>query len=384
MKEVAELRKYAFVDALRGYAILGVVMVHSSQAVAPTSAWLQRFANSGARGVQLFFVASALTLCLSWQARSLRELSPVRNFYLRRVFRVLPMFYLAIAFYALLYGMGPRYAAPNGLCWWFIPLTALCLHGFHPEVINSVVPGGWSIAVEMSFYLVLPILLRWVRSFVSVLGLLAFSLLLYKLSCAALPYLLRAQYPAEQQYLLAQFCDLTFFGQLPVFALGLLTYTALQAPLPFRRWLGAAGTAGYVLAKIVAPLGSRTYGLLTHHLVASVALACFALLLSSAEGSFLTRRWIVRIGRLSYSMYLVHFAVLELLKRGFAQVEWSHGDLASLVCFAAATALSALISFGTYEAVERPGIALGKHLIDRLEATDARRLAAAPSRGPNL
>ena len=34
--------------------------------------------------------------------------------------------------------------------------TAFFLHGLHPEAINSVIPGGWSIAVEMTFYLFFP------------------------------------------------------------------------------------------------------------------------------------------------------------------------------------------------------------------------------------
>ena len=113
----SDTRKHDFIDALRGLAVLGVVMVHAAQAANPESAWLRKLMGSGAHGVQLFYVASALTLCMSWLARSPHESSPARNFYIRRLFRIAPMFSLAIVGYLWLYGMGPTYWAPNGIGW---------------------------------------------------------------------------------------------------------------------------------------------------------------------------------------------------------------------------------------------------------------------------
>ena len=57
-------------------------------------------------------------------------------------------------------------------------LTALFLHGWHPETINSVVPGGWSIAAETSFYLLLPLLFRLVTTRTRALAFLLFTLAL--------------------------------------------------------------------------------------------------------------------------------------------------------------------------------------------------------------
>jgi hypothetical protein len=48
-----EPERYEYVDALRGYAILGVIAVHTAGAIAPASLALQRMATEGARGVQL-------------------------------------------------------------------------------------------------------------------------------------------------------------------------------------------------------------------------------------------------------------------------------------------------------------------------------------------
>lgn len=59
---------YRYIDALRGYAILLVMAVHASQVAVDWGA--RTLVDQGARGVQLFFVASALTLVMSWTSRN--------------------------------------------------------------------------------------------------------------------------------------------------------------------------------------------------------------------------------------------------------------------------------------------------------------------------
>jgi peptidoglycan/LPS O-acetylase OafA/YrhL len=304
---------------------------------------------------------------MSWQARAKKERHPVRNFYLRRLFRILPMFYLAIAFYLLLDGVGPRYWAPDGLRWWFVPLTALCLHAFHPETINSVVPGGWSIGVEMTFYLLLPLVFRYFKTLASLLGLLAGSWLVALFARAQLVALLSPSYPPDQQYLLGPFFYLTFLGQLPVFALGLLTYHACKLPRGVRRALGGLGVVAFLVAKLTIRYESRLGQLLTEHIVVSVAFACFALLLSAWPKSFLVNRPVITFGRLSYSMYLVHFAVIEVLQRWLLPASQPASDLGFAGMYALVVVVASLLAKATDTLVERRGIALGKRLIDRLE-----------------
>jgi exopolysaccharide production protein ExoZ len=74
------VKRLAWIDALRGYAIIGVLAVHVGGV------------TEGARGVQLFFVASAIALLHSWHTHK----DSVRRFYTRRLFRIAPMFWLAI------------------------------------------------------------------------------------------------------------------------------------------------------------------------------------------------------------------------------------------------------------------------------------------------
>lgn len=217
-----DIKKYKYIDSLRGAAICGVMLTHSAVGSGPTNQILSWFMNYGQMGVQLFYVASAITLCMSWNARVGHEKYPVLNFWLRRLFRIAPMFLVAIGLYVFLQGYGPRYWAPNGINGYFIALTAVFLHGFHPETINSVVPGGWSIAVEMTFYAIFPILVCRVGGVVPMCLMIFASLILVKHNGTIVHYIF--DYPVDQKYIVDNFSNLNFVAQLPVFLFGMLAY----------------------------------------------------------------------------------------------------------------------------------------------------------------
>jgi len=90
------MNRLPFIDALRGLAIFGVFIVHSSQSIDGLPRWLSSLASQGARGVQLFFVISAFTLFLSLSTRRKNEKRPTLNFFIRRFFRIAPLFYAAL------------------------------------------------------------------------------------------------------------------------------------------------------------------------------------------------------------------------------------------------------------------------------------------------
>tara|TARA_R110001583_G_scaffold7158_5_gene35649 strand:+ start:19954 stop:20658 length:705 start_codon:yes stop_codon:yes gene_type:complete len=176
------IQKYEYIDALRGIAILGVVLHHIGLWITPSFSFISDLTEEGNKGVQLFYVASALTLFLSMDSRKVQEKHFLFNFFIRRFFRIAPMFYLAIIIYISFYGMAERLFTPNGIEWWYIPLTALFIHGWYPESINSIVPGGWSIAVEMTFYLMVPYLFSKLTSIKITLIALLLSLVLSKIT----------------------------------------------------------------------------------------------------------------------------------------------------------------------------------------------------------
>jgi len=93
--QTTKVQKYSYIDLLRGIAILGVVAVHSSQHVKDLNIIVAWIFNYGQAGVQLFFVVSAITLCLSSTQRNEKKFI---YFYIRIFFRIAPLFYLRYHF----------------------------------------------------------------------------------------------------------------------------------------------------------------------------------------------------------------------------------------------------------------------------------------------
>src|SRR5262249_2124995 len=138
---------------------------------------------------------------------------------------IAPMFWLAILFFLLVNGTGASFWAPDGIHTWQIIATALFIHGFHPESINSVVPGGWSIAVEMTFYAVFPLLARLVRSWQSAV---AGVVLSFALAAMTRPFA-ASWLPDEDRVLVENYAFLWFPNQLPFFMLGIALYFLTQS-----------------------------------------------------------------------------------------------------------------------------------------------------------
>lgn len=359
-----DIPRYDVIDALRGIAVAGVVLVHTGRQAMPPGATLRGAMNLGAAGVQLFFVVSALTLCLSWASRSAHESRPVRNFLIRRVARIAPMFYLAIALYLALHGLAPGYWAPNGIGLPAIAATALFVHGLHPETINAVVPGGWSVADEMGFYAILALCLPWLASVRSAVLFLAASLALFAANAAIVPHLFA--YPEPQHYLVRNFVRFDLIGQLPVFAAGIAAHAAFvrgQAGRPF-----AAGAALCMLAG-----GIGWWGL--PQPLCTLAIGPFfagaALLLAHWPVRLFVNRATIALGKRSFSIFLLHFAVLDACSRSGASAWFAGSDAGAVLQFPCVLGAAAALSILTWRWIERPGIAWGARLIDALERAPA-------------
>ena len=131
-------------------------------------------AHTGQRGVALFFIVSAFTLFLSYDNRR-DEQSPTRNFFLRRFFRLAPMFYVATVVSVVFLPILPGHGATS--------CSLLFLHGLSSTAIGHGAVGGWSVADEALFYMLLPFLFSRIRSLKSALvWMIAASAVCYPLS----------------------------------------------------------------------------------------------------------------------------------------------------------------------------------------------------------
>jgi peptidoglycan/LPS O-acetylase OafA/YrhL len=347
-------------DVLRGLAIAGVMAIHVSQSFPSGFKIVDFVFGSGWVGVNVFYFVSAMTMCLMWTQRA-GETNPVRKFYVRRFLRIAPLFWLAIPLYLAVNGTGPSYDAPNGIGPLQVILTATFLHGFWPDSINSVVPGDWSIAAEMTFYLVFPfVILSFGARRHLYLGLAValhlFNVLFFK------PWayqIFMAYYGPGHEAFVWSALHLSFLNQLPVFLTGCALFFALRD--------GFAKPDAAMLALLVA-LSFAADRVTTSHefnyLMINLVLGAFVYGCIRLEARLAP---LEAMGRNSYSMYLSHFAVIA----GLHQI-WPLADgLASLLlAYACTAALSYLVSRATW------------HLVESRAQDLAHRLTSATSSAP--
>ena len=334
-----------------------VIAVHSSQYFNDLSPTTKALADQGARGVQLFFVASAMTLCMSWKAR--HDGAPA--FYIRRFFRIAPMFYLALPVFLYFRGWGPSMYAPDGIGLRHVMMTATFTHGFMPDTITSVVPGSWSIADEMMFYAIFPLLMT-IRTrirFKTAAMLTALATVL----CVVLQKSLagsvwRIADPAWRDAW-ATFYFLWLVNQLPCFLFGILAARWIeenrQVPWPVALVLGSTALGLWVT---LFPSSIPLLGKLVVPAQAGALFAIFALGLSKWQPKLLVNPIICWTGKVSYSAYLVHFLIIAS-DLAFARENYA-------AAFVSLAAITIGISTITYLCVERPFNRLGRWLARRL------------------
>jgi peptidoglycan/LPS O-acetylase OafA/YrhL len=388
-------RHYQFLDALRGIAVLGVVAVHTVQNFhAPI---IEPGVALGTYGVALFYLVSAFSLCLSLDVRTRNERRPLVNYAIRRFFRIAPLFYLAVAIYLIKPFVLPADAAPvilDPITWptkaWHVVATLLFLNGWHYQAINLVVPGGWSVAVETNFYLLLPFLFRYSTSRRRALAFFAGSLVA-AVVCRKLLYLLVGPHvPTTQARAFGVFAALWLPSQLPVFALGIVMFRSVD-----RQAIGRGGDTRRLTPLFVAlglsaafawlaPQGARRW--ISDYVQASLVFLFGSMILAYRPYRLFVNRATIFLGRVSYSVYLLHFVALHLVLwavRAFYEPSF-HARPPFLVAFPCVLALAAAMSTVTFQLVEMPGQNLGRRLISSLEGGDAPLTAAGRTLPPSV
>ena len=326
-----------FLDVLRGLAALAVVFEHGFAVCIPGYLdWSFRYFELGQFGVTLFLLISGFIIPVTLE----RGGSNAR-FWVNRFFRLFPLYWATIAFFALYYlllGGGDFY--PPRLWHWLANLTMLQEFVRVPHVTAVF----WTLTLELGFYASCSLLYA--------LGLTRWTWLLVWLGQAGLvalgvvyPLVFDRRFPGGYAFLI-----LTMF-------VGTMFYRCTAAQLS-RKHLAAMLT---VLAPVAMAVSYVCFALyprerdpLTFHCVLCIWLAAYAVFA-------LTLRWrslpmpgvLAYFGRISYSIYLVHTWLVRLLPSDWPAIAY----LGTLV--GGTLALSTL----TYHVIESPCIRLGRRLL---------------------
>ena len=394
-----EIKHLDYIDAVRGFAFLWVLTFHCAICVGQFP--LRWVFLHGVFGVELFFLASAMTLNASWVQRREVDRFPALAFYVRRLLRIAPMFWLGMIFYTLLPDVIPRFwlgqFAPTGVRPAYYYATAFFVNGWFPYSFTSIVPGGWSIAVEMTFYLFCPLCFMFLTTPKRVAVATMLCVWLSHYFYASVPLFLRNHlFPAVQlDGAFLHWAHFWFPTQAPVFMLGFCIFHLLRNP-QFQRLARDRLWAWTILVASILALcgflpGETHFTPIDFWIV--VALGGVVVSMSGGAIPILVTKPLRYVGVLSYSCYLVHFAALGLVLR-VLHIRLSADEPgkdfgspgANLGFFAVLSgltlAVTVIVAALTHRLVEKPGIDFGRGIVRLLNRVSPQDSSAIIGRRP--
>ena len=336
--------------SIRGFAALWVVAMHFQLGMADVgySLW-PGLAHYGYAGVDIFFILSGFILTSVYRGLEWRG---VGAFLVRRIFRVYPMHLAVLAGMLFVwvdaYTRFGVYNEAQQLRW--LPVCALMLQPFvyHRLMWNAV---SWSISMELVCYLLFPIVIMRLRR-----------------AALPIPIAMIVGFAVVEHHL--QLYDLYIWGDGAI-ARGVIGFgLGMTLRLASERWrapsgrlaslLELAGLAGIVIA---ASTGQGAF--------IPLAAAVLILGLSYERGLVawcLNARWCLWLGRISFSVYLVHEEVIGLVWPHFpaSRLPFGHqvdGIVWTLMVLAIVLGLATV----TWYCVEEPFRRLGSLLARGIE-----------------
>ena len=376
------IKRLQGIDGLRGLAALAVFGVHFNQIAdidiqaGPFDLYL--LLANGEYGVALFFILSGFLLSQPFWKSVLYQADwpDMKTYFIHRLARILPAYYLALTLLIVLTGY---WQYPQA--WPDILLHYSFLFNYTEFSIFSINPPFWTLAVEVQFYCLLPLLFLFLRKFspVTITGILVLlSLTAYGLHYglvssvdskiawpgspvltwirpygAVMTHSLLAHLPhffigiicgglslrlSKTETLTADTCswryDIVFWLSLILVFLLLATELGETVLIPFGRY--GLPLVPLLLAVLIL---STPYTRLARQVLDSTALRV--------------------LGMLSYGLYIYHLPVLHFVDRTMAGAAMDAAEHWLLLGFASLS-LTLMAALASYFLVERPALKLAR------------------------
>lgn len=336
------------IDGLRALAVLAVLVYHLDAALLP----------GGFTGVDIFFVISGYVVSASLaRERSRGFVRFTLGFYARRILRIFPALIVCLVLVTLLStafipeAWLSQSSDKTGLYAFFgISNFALVLFNdgyFSPRVDYNPFTHTWSLAVEEQFYLIWPVLLllvprRWILPLLGVLVAANVLGMLWQMQAT----------PPETGVLRWALPNATYAPILMGAAMAVL----LHQPRGFAalwsviggRWSALVWGVVVVALIVVLPDDLRGWPNLALHLAMCALVGACVIREDNGLAGALQLRPLVRLGAVSYGVYLYHLLVLHPVLMGTERFDLSLG-WGLFAVYAVASYIVAEISFATWE-----------------------------------
>jgi peptidoglycan/LPS O-acetylase OafA/YrhL len=309
--------------------------------------------RAGGAGVDLFFALSAyLITSLLIKERAETGGISVRLFYIRRVLRIWPLYFLVVlAGVVLSYSMSHNFPwfYEQRLPWYYVAgylgFISNWIYAIFGAAPLSICAPLWTVAIEEQFYLIWPALMKGLRR----RGMMIAAVVTFLL--AILSQTAVVAIGADRLYISfgsASRCESLTLGIL-------LALFAGQVPRAAGFWRlmpVVAGVATWVVSCWwFADLpGPATMRMVVGRLLISLGAGAMLYGCLGSKSRILTGRWVVQLGKLSYGLYMLHFLGLLLMATLLHPVGRGQLFLSRVFGFAATVGLA----FLSYRWVETP------------------------------
>lgn len=357
-------------EAVRCYAAILIILfhlVHLAKLETPQS--LSFVASHFGFGVPLFYMVSAFGLLLGYH-NNLNTQADYKSYYLRRFFRIAPLFYFMIAVYVpYLWFSYDGYIVPLSN----IISSLLFIFNLIPNHVEGFVWASWSIGVEMVFYALLPLIIFFVRSIKTASVFLLITLFI------KYHWLQSFKDVVQKSPVVASFENYSFLSHIHYFAMGIFAYFAWNS-------IRSRNFSTRITGLIITLLG--LIGLITLIIYPTAATQMFVQLSSNSMSAFayqislafcflavvvglclhpskiFVNRLSCTLGKSSFSLYLWHpLIIVTLMKIGFYDLVYtisSNALIAWAVCSVLTVTVTAIIASISYRLIEVPGMKLSK------------------------
>lgn len=272
------------------------------------------FALACVNGLPLFFMLSAyLITSLLLEEKEHFAIVNIRNFYVRRILRIWPLYFLGILL-GVVYSLYQHDFEMLKQFPWFVFLAGNIFFLFNPWNGNPFTPL-WSISIEEQFYLFWPWMVRWfTRS-----RLVWIALLLIVMANVNLVYI------ASLHTLVGRSAWCNSFVAFQMFAVGIL----LALFVGKSRQRTCVGIALLLLGPICWFIASYTPDVRSYEPVnqgPGALIAGYALIAIGAAcvlrgflfiGPALLPKWLPALGKISYGLYIYHLLAVYMVRAVF-------------------------------------------------------------------
>lgn len=339
-------------ESLRGIAALMIVFYHLGELLkVPMPNGLGFIHAKFWLGVPLFYTLSGFVIAYGYAERVGNAIQ-LRRFYIARFFRIAPLFYTMLTTLILWsWGAHQKFFDIETL---FINVTFL--FGLVPGKHESIVMAGWSIGIEILFYILFPLFVMALKSIRGVV-------FTFVAACCL---------SAWVQWLIGQ--DFNGYGyknlltHLPFFIAGIGGYRIWQMkqfsqnPVGWKLFYLSVILCMAIILNVIPEL-DRLPGVIVLDIMALI-LGGLILSVCLVTCVPLEHPVLRRCGELSFSLYLLHPMLMSVLLK-FKFIDWLSAGIANKwLVFISASLLTIsllwVLSNVTYRLVEVPGIALGK------------------------